>query len=134
MRRPSPRTALLLLGAYVCIPAALVLGPLPVHLLDTVTWRIQDLFDWVGLDPASVQRLDVERVSNILIFAPVGLFVAWALPKLSGTSVLLICAAAATAIELFQWAVLSSRYPSGYDVLFNTSGAAIGITVARSRA
>lgn len=131
--RPSAGAAGALLAAYLLLPAVLALGPLPVGLLDRTTSVVNQTMVWLGLDPTSVNRLDVEEVGNVLLFIPVGALVSLTLVRLAAARVLFLCLAGSTAIEAAQWLLLSSRYPSAYDVLLNTSGAAIGITLARSR-
>ncbi|HSJ25430.1 MAG TPA: VanZ family protein, partial [Longimicrobiales bacterium] len=69
-----------------------------------------------------------DSLANILLFAPFGAAVAilrpgWLRPILAG-------AAMSLAIELAQLFV-PGRYTSPWDVIFNTAGAAVGVTIVR---
>ncbi|RBY74832.1 hypothetical protein DQ239_18770 [Blastococcus sp. TF02-09] len=98
--------------------AALTVGPSPGRLLFTVAQSVP------GLDELSAST--VEMAANVLLFVPVALLFAAAVPRLSGAAVWLICTAASAGVETAQL-VLPGRESSARDVVLNSAGALIGV-------
>lgn len=72
----------------------------------------------------------LEFSANILMFLPVGFVVALALPARIWWLSIVLCPALSVAIELIQGSLLSARFSTPLDVLANTLGAVLGITIA----
>lgn len=126
MRSREVFVARLLLCAYVVLPAVLVLGPLPVHLLDSTTESLR----WALPGPVDRQRHEVEILGNIAMFVPVGLLLALGFPRLPPRTLVLTCLCASVAMELMQLVALKGRHPSLRDVALNTLGGVIGVGAA----
>lgn len=71
----------------------------------------------------------VEFTANVLLFVPLGILLAFALPR-ARLWVVPIALAVTGCIEAAQGLFLAARTPSLADVLANTLGAAIGLAVA----
>jgi glycopeptide antibiotics resistance protein len=99
---------------------ALTVGPSPGELLFTVAQSVP------GLDELS--PVTIEMAANVLLFVPVALFLAGAVPRLPGVAVWLICTAASAGVETAQL-ILPGREPTVRDVVLNSAGAAIGVLV-----
>jgi glycopeptide antibiotics resistance protein len=97
---------------------ALTVGPSPGRLLFTVAQSVP------GLDQLSART--VEMAANVLLFVPVALLFAAAVPRLPGVLVWLICTAASAGVETAQL-VLPGRQPTVRDVVLNSVGALIGV-------
>lgn len=72
----------------------------------------------------------LEFSANILMFLPLGFFVALALPRRFWWTALLVVPAFSAAIELTQYAILSERFATAQDVVANTIGGYLGALVA----
>lgn len=100
----------------------------PIH--GTLT-AILDYLHHRGV-PAWLSYSFVEALANVVLFVPLGLifavtFRAQAWWKLAGLASL-----ASITVELGQLLFLTARFASFLDVVTNTSGAVIGIAVART--
>lgn len=73
----------------------------------------------------------VEASANVLVFIPLGLFAASALPAKTWWQVAAVGALMSVAMELGQLLFLTDRFCSLSDVVTNTVGGVIGITVSR---
>jgi hypothetical protein len=119
----SRRAAVTALVAYLAVLAGVTLGASPGL-----------LFAWVARTASGVDGLewitsaDVERTSNVLLFAPAGLFLCYALPALNRWFVWALCVAVSASIETAQ-VVVPGRHPSLVDVVTNGIGGAIGVLV-----
>lgn len=115
-----------LLAAYVVLPGALVLGPLPLRILD-MTVAAVDAAAQLGVGTAvHVGRDGVEAVCNVLMFVPIGFLLMPAWARASAFRVVVVCFCGSAGVELLQGLVLNGRYASVSDVALNTAGAAIG--------
>jgi glycopeptide antibiotics resistance protein len=97
---------------------ALTVGPSPGDLLFTVAQSVP------GLDGLSSST--VEMAANVLLFVPVALLLAAAVPRLPGVLVWLVGTAASAAVEAAQL-ILPGRDSTVRDVVLNSLGAAIGV-------
>jgi len=70
-------------------------------------------------------------IDNITLFVPLGAALAALWCRRSFLIVLLLAAGVSVAVEVFQWAYPSGRIANTADVIANTVGAALGITIAR---
>jgi hypothetical protein len=70
-------------------------------------------------------------IDNITLFVPLGAALAALWCRRSFLAVLLLAAGVSVAVEVFQWAYPSGRIANTADVIANTVGAAVGITIAR---
>ena len=116
------------LFAYSAVVAWFTLRSLPsqdgspdlIPLLDT--WRLMR-------DQGSRVTL-IEVARNFVLFVPLGLLLAGALPRRHALwRVIGVAALASVFIEIVQWLFLSGRNPSVDDVLYNSAGAATGAVV-----
>jgi glycopeptide antibiotics resistance protein len=76
--------------------------------------------------PTAVNYSFVEAASNVLMFVPLGLALAFLLPPQKWWLAPLIGAATSSLIELTQRTFLPSRFATLNDVAANTAGALIG--------
>jgi VanZ family protein len=89
-------------------------------------------FVWAANVAQSVEGLawvtvaEVERVANVLLFAPAGLLLCAAVPGVSRLVVWLMCVAVSVAVEAVQF-LLPGRDSTPVDVVTNATGAAIGV-------
>lgn len=110
---------------YVLVLAASILGPSPAELIAQTTEVVRAD---AGIESASYEG--VERVGNVLLFIPLGLLLAAALPRMSPWLVWALCTLASLAVEVVQ-VVLPDRQPTLTDVLTNSAGAAVGVLLQR---
>src|SRR5207249_4005379 len=94
----SPGLARALLAAYIVIPALLVLGPLPVDLLNLTVDGVRAVVEAVLGHDAGITRPRVDAASNVLLFIPIGLLLAPARPRTSARRLVFVCACASAAI------------------------------------
>lgn len=128
------RTRIALAIAYSIVLAAVVLWPEPVDagLHDEIArwiWRINRL----GVD--RIDYADIESISNVLLFVPLGIVVATLVRRGSEWIAVLAGVLASAAAEAAQWLLLPERFATLGDVLANGTGAAVGaLAVAAMRA
>ncbi|WP_445996324.1 VanZ family protein [Okibacterium fritillariae] len=91
--------------------------------------RVLDTLYGVGL-PRFVTYGVVEFSANIVMFLPLGLLVALALPRWLLWFSPLLCASLSLGIELCQALLLPHRFASILDVAANTLGAILGTLIA----
>ncbi|WP_309476685.1 VanZ family protein [Arthrobacter sp. ISL-95] len=72
----------------------------------------------------------MEACANLLMFIPLGLFVAIALPQKTWWQLAAVGALTSVAMELGQLLFIPARFSSLSDVVTNTVGAVIGIASA----
>jgi VanZ family protein len=122
------RAAVICLGAYLLLPAALMLGPTPVaghYWFHQGTLRVA-----AALGAAREPTFDdAELLANVLVFVPLAALLVLALPAWSAVRVLLLTAAVSVLVEAAQLLLLPDRDPTARDVLANTTGAAIGVAL-----
>jgi hypothetical protein len=70
-------------------------------------------------------------VDNIALFVPLGAALAALWCRRRWATVLFAAALVSIGVETFQWAYPSGRIANSADVIANTLGAALGITIAR---
>ncbi|MBC7762681.1 MAG: VanZ family protein [Candidatus Saccharibacteria bacterium] len=81
--------------------------------------------EWIGYNK-------LEFFANIVMFIPLGFLTALLLPARIWWLALVICPAFSICIELTQLAFLPARFATLSDVLSNSLGAVLGVTVAVS--
>lgn len=81
--------------------------------------------------PAWVGYTFVEACANVLMFIPLGMFVANAFPKKMWWQLAAICAMPSVIVELGQLLFITTRFSTLSDVVTNTAGAVIGVAYAR---
>ena len=117
----SRRAALAGLFAYLAVLAGGTLGASPgaVFRAGSRTARAVEGLDWV-----TVQVID--SAANVLLFAPAGLLLCFALPRVRRLVPWLLCVAVSVSVEAVQY-LLPARDSSLVDVMTNSTGAAIGV-------
>lgn len=78
------------------------------------------------------QYNQLEALSNVILYVPMGILVSLLLARFRNPFVFLIPAAVSGVLEIAQGLFLSSRYCSFMDVLNNSIGGALGIVIALS--
>jgi len=137
VRAPLPRTsgvrhalALLLGVGYGVFLAFVVFWPSPIDqpvagLLARVIAELHER----GV-PAFIDYAFIEFAANVALFLPVGLFFGLLLP-LRYWALAYVCGPVLSAlIELVQLQLLSQRYATVYDIIANSIGAVVGVTLA----
>lgn len=117
-----------LLGAYALFVLLVTMWPRPQQLgFGGIAEQVLTVLHALGVPPGfGVAQL--EFTANIGMFVPLGLLLAWALPR--GRSWLLLAPLAFSAvIEAVQGLLLPERVPSWLDVLANGLGGVIGLCV-----
>lgn len=80
--------------------------------------------------PAWFGYAQLEFAANIALFAPLGFFVALALPVGRRALAIPLCLLFSALAEGIQYAFMSARFGSLWDVLANTLGSAVGAAIA----
>jgi glycopeptide antibiotics resistance protein len=70
-------------------------------------------------------------VDNVTLFIPLGASLAALWCRRGAATLLLVALLVSVGVEAFQWAFPTGRIANSADVIANTSGAAIGIALAR---
>ncbi|SOE00431.1 VanZ family protein [Blastococcus haudaquaticus] len=122
----TPRWALRALVLFAVLVGASTLGPSPAELIQLVTETARTD---AGISSVSFER--VELVANVLLFVPIGLLLAAALPRTPAWQVWALCSGASLLVEVVQ-TVLPDRQPTVTDVLANSAGAAVGVLLLRA--
>ena len=126
MRRLA-RAALL---AYLVIPGALTLtGSPPTGWLLDFYAGLREAVDVLTIGRAQVSLREAEALANVLMFVPVGVLLRLSYPQQALSVLLVLSAIGSLGIEVVQFLLLPGRVPSLVDVLNNTGGAAIGLTL-----
>lgn len=73
----------------------------------------------------------VEASANVMLFVPLGIAMAMALPAVPWWQLSGIGLTASTSLELGQLILIPARFSSPMDIVTNTFGAVIGVAVAR---
>jgi hypothetical protein len=115
-----------LLAGYAVVVGAIVLTPSPVDrsLRGDLERIIGELHER-GL-PHFIGYGDVEVVSNMLMFLPIGLLLAIALPHRAWPLVIVIGPLLSAAVEGAQLLLLPARTASVLDIVANGTGALLG--------
>ena len=71
----------------------------------------------------------IERSANVMLFIPLGIAAALALPHKKWWQIAALGLLVSACMELGQWIFLPQRYPSLTDLVTNTSGAVIGALI-----
>lgn len=130
---PSPRTrrvARFLLAVLLVVVAWITLWPSPVDeggrsTLLTVLERLHER----GV-PRWLDYSFVERAANVVMFVPFGALLVVILPPRRWWLALVLPALTSALVEIVQHVALPQRVSSGWDVLANTAGAALGAVAA----
>ncbi|RZU34136.1 VanZ family protein [Blastococcus saxobsidens] len=117
----SRRLSVAGLVVYLAVLAAVTLGASPGALFVRGA-DVARRFDGLGW----VSSGDVERAANVLLFAPFGLLLCFALPRVSRLLVWLLCVAVSMSVESAQ-VFLPGRESTPVDVVTNATGAALGV-------
>ncbi|TQM65354.1 VanZ like protein [Klugiella xanthotipulae] len=128
MFRQHPRLTVFTV-VYLAIVAWMTLGPQPLDdhgdaFMRMVAWRISL---WEPLNWFDFPHL--EFISNILMFVPGGMFLILLLGRRYWWFAVQVCVLATVGIETVQM-FLPQRVPDLRDVIANTIGGMIGVTVA----
>ncbi|WP_336661920.1 VanZ family protein [Leucobacter sp. USHLN154] len=124
------RTALWGLATCGAVILSITLWPTPVD--RGVNGVLRDIFDvlhahgvmpWFGY-------AELERLANVVMFVPVGFFLALLLPGAWRWLALLLTPAASAIIETTQLLVLPQRFATFADVVANSLGGWIGVGFA----
>ncbi|WP_442961028.1 VanZ family protein [Pseudarthrobacter sp. J64] len=120
------RTTPWLLAAYCVCLALIGFWPTPVD--RPAAGTLADLFRFLHSNgvPHWINYNFVEFSANILLFVPFGLLVAMVSPTRRWWMAVVLGFVISLGLETAQYALLSERYPSGLDVLANTTGASLG--------
>ncbi|MFK3676436.1 VanZ family protein [Microbacterium sp. NPDC090218] len=105
---------------------------LPATVSAKVTGLVGILAQWVadaGIAPYRPSAVVLEVLANVALFVPVGLLLAFALPRLRLWQLVLIGALMSSVIEAVQ-GFMPSRFPTISDVIANTAGTLIGGVIA----
>jgi len=125
------------LAAVILLAAVITLSPLPLQDLASATIdRVLGVLHSWGA-PARLNRHVLELGANVVMFVPLGILAALLLPPRRWWVALVGAFLASVSVETVQSAALPHRFGSLRDVLANTLGAAIGISlvaVHRARA
>ena len=121
--------ARLALAAYVLVPVLLTLGPTPLEELRAFSDVLRDVVALLTNGRNDVSFDEAEALANIVLFLPLGLLLALALPRAYPSLLLALAAGSSLAIEATQYLVLPDRVPAPLDVALNTLGAAVGIVL-----
>lgn len=126
-RRLIALAAALLAAAFIAI-AAIVFSPSPPDLdgqRRLAAWLAAVHQTWM---PRWVTFELVEFASNVVMFLPLGLLGAVVFAR-SRRAVFAACVVFSILVESVQWALLPARQADWRDVLANSLGAAIGVTL-----
>jgi len=104
-------------------------GPRAAAGAPTVLDRILVVLHAVGV-PDSFGFTELEVLANVLVFVPIGLLAALALPRRWWWAALLATAALSVGIEVAQLVAVPTRVASVDDVIANAAGGAIGAAAA----
>lgn len=117
----SRRGAVAGLVAYLAVLAAGTLGASPgaVFREGARAARAVGGPEWVTVGV-------VDGAANVLFFAPAGLLLCYALPRVRRLVLWLLCVAVSVSVEAAQY-LLPARDSSLVDVVTNSTGAAIGV-------
>lgn len=136
---PSPRLAPVpggVLIARVALVGYLLFVGFTVWLPATVSEKVTGLVGimarWVadaGIAPYRPSAVVLEVLANVALFVPVGLLLAFALPRLRLWQIVVIGALMSAVIESVQ-GFMPSRFPTLSDVIANTTGTLLGGVLA----
>jgi hypothetical protein len=119
-----------LLAAYALAVAAVVFTPSPVDrpLREDLDRIIQELHE-SGV-PQFIGYGDIEFLSNVVMFVPIGFLLALVLPRRTWALAIVAGPLLSGAIEATQLLVLPERYATLQDVVANGIGSLCGAIVA----
>lgn len=123
---PTVQRSRFFLLAYCGVLALIGFWPTPVD--RPVSGVLKDILELLGAlgAPHWINYNFVEFSANILLFVPFGLLVAMVSPTRRWWMAVVLGFVISLGLETAQYALLSERYPSGLDVLANTTGASLG--------
>lgn len=119
------------MALVLLVPAGLTLGPKPVGLLDG--WHallVRGAVSAGALDLAP-SRGEAEALANILMFVPLGLLLAAAVPRARAALLVVGLALLSLGVELAQLLLLSGREATLRDVALNSTGGLVGVVAGR---
>lgn len=105
---------------------------LPASVSAKVTGLVGLVASWVadaGIASYTRSAMVLEVLANVALFVPVGLLLAFALPRLRTWQVVLMGGLMSVVIETVQ-GLMPSRFPTLSDVIANTTGTLIGALAA----
>ena len=115
---------------YFAALAGILFWPSPVD--KPIGSELSQLIAWLhnfGIPTWLVGYKQIEFAANILLFIPFGVILTLRLHRKWWWLAVPIAAIASGAVELAQALFLPQRFPSGSDILANTSGALVGALV-----
>ncbi|GAA2035659.1 hypothetical protein GCM10009819_20210 [Agromyces tropicus] len=128
--RPSKAAAVLLL-AYAAAVMWATLGPAPGAVMGNQAARgVLDPSIWFESDTWTIGS-PTEFLLNVLLFVPFGLLIAFALRGVPAMVSVIMAGGFALLIEVAQ-IPMADRISDPRDLVANTAGAIIGITIARA--
>lgn len=119
-----------LCAAWLVAVALIVLWPTPVDRAGGPLLQRALAYLYTHGLPASVTYSSVEFLSNVLMFAPLGLFWFILAPRRWRWWAPVVGLVLSTTVELTQHFLLPQRFATPYDVLANTLGATLGALIA----
>lgn len=112
----------------------LLVGFWPHHVdsgLGVNQWSLtRSIADLIGATPATVVAA-AQTLANVVLFAPIGVLVAWWRPRMSSMWALALGFAVSAMIEIVQMVGPIDRTAAWSDVVANTAGAWLGFLVVR---
>lgn len=116
-------------GLTTLLVALITLTPQsPTSAHSRISGRILYALHSLGV-PESFGPIQWELTANIIMFKPLGFFLALILARRGPWLGVLILPLMSVFIECFQWAFLPSRYPSIQDIVANSVGGWIGLAI-----
>ncbi|MGW8484628.1 VanZ family protein [Microbacterium sp. NPDC055903] len=129
-RRSTRRTALIISIPLLAALAYLTLWPTRVEdrmptVLDLVLGFFRDrlAWTWMGFD-------QLELLANVLVFVPVGILAFMVIPRRAWPAAYAVGPALSIAIETWQAVALPERAATTADILANSAGATIGVSLS----
>lgn len=119
------------IALYLLVPALLTLLPTRPTAGEQYFRRFVDgVVARLTSGRVEVSEVELEVLANVLLLVPLGLLLAFALPRAPLSLLLALAALLSLGIETLQYLLLPERVATLVDVLANTGGAAIGLVLA----
>jgi VanZ family protein len=124
----------ILVSSYLAILIATSLWPKPIDGEGFLTIVTRDLLNFFQQDQelAWIQYSQLEGITNVMLYIPLGIFVVVLLKKLNPIIAALIPIVVSLIAESSQMLFLPERYATWQDVFNNSLGGVIGVAIAVS--
>lgn len=124
----------ILVSSYLAILIAASFWPKPIDGEGFLTSVTRDLLNFFQQSPelAWIQYNQLEGITNVILYIPMGIFVVVFLKKLNPVIATLIPIAVSLIAESSQMLFLPERYATWQDVFNNSLGGVIGVAIAVS--